>query len=216
MIVAPALLLTAFMSMMSRSDAQGLRRRDVMWISLDERIVEHVQVTESAVGFTADGVILRPGSPVAQRIRYRVEGDARWNLRRVSVEQMDGTSPPLVLASDGAGHWKDGDGAARPDLDGCRDIDIQASPFTNTLAIRRLRLAAGESAEIRVAYITVPELDVRAFHQRYTHLHADGAGATYRYESLESDFRADLPVDADGLLLEYPGYFRRARSAARP
>jgi hypothetical protein len=42
--------------------------------------------------------------------------------------------------------------------------------------------------------------------QRYT---CPKEGELYRYESLESDFMADLRVDADGLVLDYPGLFRR-------
>ena len=51
---------------------------------------------------------------------------------------------------------------------------------------------------------------MRAFRQRYTRLRGDAQGSVYLYESLESDFRSELPVDGDGLFLEYPGYFRRA------
>ncbi len=68
----------------------------------------------------------------------------------------------------------------------------------------------GESAEICVAFITVPRLEVRVVRQRYTRLRGAGERAVYLYESLESDFRSELPVDGEGLLLEYPGYFRRA------
>jgi hypothetical protein len=210
----PATLLTLGVPTMSLVRSDGDVHRDVMWVSLDERIFEHVQVRGYAGGFTADGVVLRPGGGDGQRIRYRVEADRRWNVRRVTLSRMDDDGPPaVVLTSDGEGRWTDGAGQARPDLDGCRDVDIQASPFTNTLAIRRLGLAAGASAEIRAVYVAVPELAVRAFRQRYTLLQVGAAGATYRYESLESGFRADLPVDEDGLLLEYPGYFRRAGAA---
>ena len=34
-------------------------------------------------------------------------------------------------------------------------------------------------------------------------------GGLYRFESLSSGFRADIPVDGDGLVLDYPGVFRR-------
>ena len=50
----------------------------------------------------------------------------------------------LHLESDGEGHWQE-NGKDRPDLHGCIDIDIQATPFTNTLPIRRLGLKTGES-----------------------------------------------------------------------
>ncbi len=31
----------------------------------------------------------------------------------------------------------------------------------------------------------------------------------YRYESLESGYQVELPVDADGVVRDYPGLFRR-------
>ena len=47
--------------------------------------------------------------------------------------------------------------------------------------------------------------------QRYTCLERDADGGLYRYEDRGTfrGFTADLPVDADGLVLDYPGIFRR-------
>ena len=44
--------------------------------------------------------------------------------------------------------------------------------------------------------------------QRYTSLETYADGALYRYESLESDFSAELPVYRDGLVIDYPGLFK--------
>ena len=68
------------------------------------------------------------------------------------------------------------------------------TPFTNTVAIRRLGLQVGEAAEIKVAYILVPELSLRAAPQRYTRL----ADRLWRFDGLDIDFTADLTVDEDG------------------
>jgi hypothetical protein len=43
-----------------------------------------------------------------------------------------------------------------PQLGGAIDIDISITPFTNTLAIRRLNLRRGQSEEIIAVYIRVP------------------------------------------------------------
>lgn len=185
-------------------------QRDVMWISIDERSIEHLHLEENGAGFAADGLIIRLGDDASHRLRYRIEGDAAWRIRKLLLRKVEETAPAVVLHSDGDGRWTDEAGERVPALDGCRDVDIQASPFTNTLAIRRLALTPGDAAEICVAFVTVPELEVHAFRQRYTRLNTSPQGTVYRYESLESDFAADLPVDADGLLIEYPGYFRRA------
>ena len=45
--------------------------------------------------------------------------------------------------------------------------------------------------------------------QRYTRLEQNSGDTLYKYESLDGGFTANLPVDADGLVLDYPGLFRR-------
>jgi hypothetical protein len=134
---------------------------------------------------------------------YLVETDAAWRTRRVQVEVAGGGS--LEIVSDGRGHWRRADGGGLPALDGCLDPDISMTPFTNTLAIRRLGLNVGEAVEIKVAYILVPELSLRAAPQRYTRL----ADRLWRFDGLDIDFTADLTVDESGFVVEYPGLFRR-------
>ena len=97
-----------------------------------------------------------------------------------------------------------------PALDGAIDVDIMATPFTNTLPIRRLDLAERQSADIQVAYVSVPDLTLSLARQRYTCL---SAGALYRFDSLESGFSRDIGIDRDGLVTEYPGLFRRIASS---
>jgi hypothetical protein len=57
--------------------------------------------------------------------------------------------------------------------------------------------------------MTVPDLSIRPVRQRYTCLSRTASGGIYRYEALESHFTADLPVDAQGLVVDYPGIWKR-------
>jgi hypothetical protein len=91
-------------------------------------------------------------------------------------------------------------------------IDISATPFTNTLPIRRLGLKPGESEQLAVTYVRVPELLVGPEWQRYGCLEARAEGGLYRFEALPAGFTAELPVDAEGLVIDYPGLFRRVWS----
>ena len=93
-------------------------------------------------------------------------------------------------------------------LDGCEYVDIADTPFTNTLPVRRLGLVRGSAADITVAYVDGMDLQPWPEPQRYTRLDRDGADV-YRFTSLDGGFTADLPVDAEGLVLDYPGLFRR-------
>jgi len=133
-------------------------------------------------------------------------------VREVRTAAPDLEQPVLELLTDGEGHWKKRGGEPVPELDGCIDVDISATPFTNTLPIRRLGLKPGESEELVVTYIRVPELLVGPERQTYGCLGAQVNGGLYRFEALPGGFTAELPVDTEGLVLDYPGLFRRAWS----
>lgn len=129
-----------------------------------------------------------------------------WSFHNLTLDTARPGFPQLSLGRRN-GTWTNvTTGAALPELDGCTDIDISATPLTNSLPIHRLALGAGESAEILVAHLAAPDFVPRKARQRYTRL----ADRTYRFESLDgSGFTADLEVDEDGLVLDYPGLFRR-------
>ena len=154
-------------------------------------------------GYEARGAVAATMEGPPLNASYLVETDAAWRTRRVRVEVNGGSSVDIL--SDGAGHWRRADGGALSALDGCIDPDISMTPFTNTLAIRRLGLKVGEAKEITVAYILVPDLSLRAAPQRYTRL----ADRLWRFDGLDIDFSADLAVDESGFVIEYPGLFRR-------
>ena len=75
-------------------------------------------------------------------------------------------------------------------------------PATNTLPIRRLRLAVGGKREIAVAWLRWPELRLERALQRYERLAED----RYRYSS--NGFSAELVVDEHGLVVDYEGLWR--------
>lgn len=185
--------------------------REVMWISPDGQKFEHLSMTTDENGHLADGVMIHLNPEKTYRLRYRIHCDSLWQVRSAEINRLDKTEQSVVLLADGAGRWMNGRGVALRHLHGCCDLDIYFSPFTNTLAIRRLGLAPGESADIEVVYIDAYEMSVKVVQQRYTFMRVTAEGALYRYENLPAGgFTAELPVDADGLLLEYPGFFKRA------
>jgi uncharacterized protein len=167
--------------------------------------VEHTVVTCARESICADGVIVgsADGQPFA--VRYRIRCDASWTLEHACIEIV-GEQQRLELVSGSLGKWTDASGNPLPELDGVLDIDLSVSPFTNTLPIRRLQLVTGGSAEIRAAYVHFPDLTVVSDPQRYTCLEPL---RRYRYESLDSDFVREIEVDKHGLVVLYPGLFRR-------
>jgi uncharacterized protein len=185
-----------------------------MWKPWVVEGLEHLRLALGSGGAAADSVIIGIEDGAPFRIRYTVRCDAGWRVRELRVSSLAGDDKGFEMFADGEGRWSTADGRPAPSLEGCFDVDISATPFTNTLPIRRLGLEAGESANLEVLYLAVPEMRVVPARQRYVCLKRDDRGGLYRYESLDGEaagFTADLPVDADGLVLDYPGLFKRAR-----
>jgi len=186
--------------------------RNVYWQPWNEPGLEHLHATFAADGVRAIGLILRKLGTAHLRCRYELEADAAGRTRKLTFAVMasgDTAGNRLALESDGDGNWRV-NGEARADLAGCFDPDIQITPFTNTLPIRRLGLDAGASADIRVVYVPLPDLTPRPVEQRYTCIEKLGpGGGCYRYDGLFRNITAELAVDADGVVTDYPETFRR-------
>jgi uncharacterized protein len=186
-------------------------RRSLIWQRLDEPGLEHFVLEETPDGFVGDGALVASVEGQQYRLGYVVRCDRSFLLRSAELTCRSDENRRVVLARDAAGVWRDEAGSERPTLAGCNDIDITASPFTNTLPIRRLRLRQAQPVEVRVAYIWVPSLTVTFDRQRYTLLQTEAAESLYRFESLVAveGFVAEVRVDRDGLVVEYEGLFRR-------
>jgi hypothetical protein len=183
--------------------------REVMWWAWDGPGLGHLRLAVRESGVVADGVVLGVTEGRPFRLAYEVRCDRLWRVRHARVG-VPGGPPKVELFSDGEGNWATSDGRAVTYLEGCEYVDISETPFTNTLPIRRLDLAPRESADISVAYFDGTELQPWPEPQRYTCLEQGGGGGLYRFLSLDGGFTADLPVDSDGLVVDYPGLFRRA------
>jgi uncharacterized protein len=176
----------------------------VPWLAL-----EHLHLREDSTGIQANSLIVGSfdGSPL--RLRYEVQCDSDWRTAAICVSDLN-SDEPLVLTHRANDGWRDSAGADRPELADAIDVDIAATPFTNTLPIRRLRLQPGQAAEITVVYIAVkPTLSFRPVRQRYTRLPNDDDADSYLYESLESDFKRELLVDPNDFVIDYPGIWQR-------
>ena len=185
------------------------RERRVVWQAWTGVSLESCRVGPVGDGTRARGVALGLESGTPWVVRYVLRCDAGWRTRELSVESLDDDDRPLALTGDGQGRWRGAGGEALPALDGCLDVDLTSTVFTNTLPIRRLALAPGRTEEISVVYVIVPGLEVSVARQRYTCVTCSREGGRYRFEDAASGFQAEISVDADGLVIDYPPIARR-------
>src|SRR5688572_24461249 len=183
--------------------------RKIIWSNQADTGLEHFYLRRGDDEITADGIVIGVEENVAFRIRYKISCDLKWHVRKVVVKSLDENEQTIRFVSDGFGNWTNESGDPVSELTGCFDVDITATPFTNTLPIRRLNLTSGESTEIKVVYFTIPEMQVSIEPQRYTCLETSSAGGKYKFESLDGGFTAVITVDADGLVEDYPELFKR-------
>jgi hypothetical protein len=146
--------------------------RQVMWTAWEDPGLGHLRLVVRDNGVIADGMVLGVADGRPFRLAYVVRCDAYWRVRYVRVG-VPGEPPKTELLSDGEGNWATSDGRAVAYLEGCGYVDISETPYTNTLPIRRLGLAPGESADVSVAYFDGYELQPWPEPQRYTRLEED-------------------------------------------
>ena len=171
--------------------------------------LEHLLLAERS----ADSVVLAFDEEYGPfRLTYRLTWDESWQLRDAELVLVtERFTRSLRLQTDGQGHWRHREGSAIDDLDGCLDIDIWPTAFTNSFPIRREPMRVGERRQFRMAWIFAPDLTVHAKAQAYTRL----ADRLFLFENLDgSGFKAELPVDEDGIVLDYPNFFRRVTEDA--
>jgi hypothetical protein len=184
----------------------------VAWAWTDRPGLETLRLVRDATGTTAEGSVLvvLDGAPVSTR--YTVEHDAAWRFRQARIEtNRAGSTRTVDIRRGPRGEWTV-DGAPRQDLDGCEDLDLMVTPYTNTPTLASQPLAVGNSRRLRVAWVQVPGLDIRAVDQEYTHLGwigPDARVARYRYHNLDSGFVGELTLGSDGLVVEHGPWARR-------
>jgi uncharacterized protein len=146
----------------------------------------------------------------AWSVQYTIVVDADWVTKTALLAgQSAGGRRELALAADSTGAWRI-DGAPAPELDGCLDVDLESSSFTNALPVHRLGLEIGQHAEAPAVYVRALDLTVERLEQRYARTDDDGTRERYDYAAPRFEYTGRLEYDEHGLILDYPGIAVRA------
>ncbi len=171
----------------------------ILWRRCNATGTERAVLVPDSSGYHLGGTAVFERDGAGYEARYSILTDPDWAPRVVGVHvQGPDGNRRLALRSDGAGNWT-AEGEPVPALDGVLDVDLDFTPATNTLAIRRLSLDVGEAANVRVAYLSFLGSPAEAREQRYERIDTD------RYEYSSGSFRTELEVAPNGFVLEYPG-----------
>jgi hypothetical protein len=176
----------------------------ILWRRLDTPGHEAARLSYAAPAWHLNGtaVFTHNGQPC--RLDYQVVCDAQWQTRsgRVSGWVGEQAVEMKIWVDAGRGWWLNR--TEIPGVAGCLDLDLNFSPCTNLLPIRRLKLDTGQSANVRAAWLRFPGFTLEPLEQTYRHT----APEVYRYESAGGAFTTDITVNPAGLVTYYPNFWK--------
>jgi len=196
--------------------------RMLAWEGTDRWRVELAEVELRSDGLLARGVQVGD-DPQLYRLDYRLDALDGFRTRRLEVELRSADAKRSLDLRRDASVWswrRTVDGRreapssttdAKP-LSEAEDCDLAFSPLTNLMPIRRAGLSSGAGAlDLVCAWVSVPDLSVRPYPQRYEYVRRESGGSTVRFvdRGPAKGFVADLALDPDDLVIDYPGLARR-------
>lgn len=203
-------------------------RRAVAWVKDDPFGVEFAQIAIAGEYLTAAGVAIGT-APLPYRLDYELETEPGFVTARLRVTSSgEGWRRKLDLRRDENGVWS-ADAEEEGDVDlapaggdttrfaDALDCDLGLSPLTNMMPIlRHGLLESGGTVELTMAWVAVPALAVQADRQRYRHLSSAADYHIVRYEAVDGSFAADITVDANAVVIDYPGIARQLTDSTLP
>ena len=172
----------------------------ILWRRLDRPGHEAARLVQLPSGWHLSGVAVFTHDNLPCRLDYQVHCDAAWQTVSAQIEGWVGHGTISVeIVADSSHRWS-ANGKECIEVEGCIDLDLNFSPSTNLLPVRRLNLVPGDAAAVKAAWLRFPSFSLEPLEQIYHRLDA----VTYRYESAGGRFVADLQVNTAGFVTDYP------------
>ncbi|HWO01596.1 MAG TPA: putative glycolipid-binding domain-containing protein [Blastocatellia bacterium] len=176
--------------------------QSILWRRLDRPGHEFLRISRKEPWWRLTGTAVFAHEQQPCRLDYLIVCDLSWRTVSGRVTGWLGTQEVEIDVSvESPGRWllngEEVSAVAR-----CADLDLNFSPSTNLLPIRRLDLAVGEQAEVQAAWLRFPSFTLERLEQVYRRIDAE----TYRYESAGGAFVTEIQVNAAGLVTRYPNF----------
>jgi len=177
-----------------------MRKESILWRAIYWPGHEACQLSRMNSEWRLEGAAVFLYEGRTCRLSYSIQCDAVWQTRSAVVSGCVGDEDvDLQLAVDAQQRWAVNE-VTKAAVDGCIDLDLNFSPSTNLLPLRRLNLAVGQKAEVKAAWLRFPSFELEPLSQVYERL----SEFKYRYSSRGGNFVAELTVNKAGFVTVYP------------
>ena len=169
----------------------------MVWASRDPAGIERCTVSRRPGGWSLAGALVRGSEDGPVYLSYVIGTDRRWVTKRVRVQEVVKGKKTVLELESRSSTWYLG-GRKVEALNGCADVDLEASPVTNTLPIKRVGQRVGSKLDLSVAWVRFPSLEVQPLERSYERV----GKVRYVYRSA-TGVRTEVEVDGFGLVRRY-------------
>lgn len=178
--------------------------QSLIWVCNKCPSYEYFTLSQSSSGNVLHGTVIAYET-LPMLINYRICCDLNWQTMSAEISQrIGGKKKTLTLQTNDRQNWVI-DQNPQPTLSGLVDVDLEFSPSTNTLPIRRLNLKDNETKEVAAVWVRLNGLEIATSSQRYTKIDS----THYRYENPSLDFNTILEVDELGIIVRYGNLWQK-------
>jgi len=184
--------------------ADGLTAKTILWSRQDRPGHESARLSRLDSNWHLAGTAVFAHDQQPCCLAYHIACDSSWQTRNGKVTGWFGSRTiDITLSVDASRRWSL-NGVECPEVAGCIDLDLNFSPSTNLLPIRRLALADGQQAQVRAAWLRFPDFTLAPLSQTYRRHSAE----RYRYESAGGSFAREIEVNSAGFVTSYPDFWQ--------
>lgn len=177
--------------------------RAIVWRRLDVAGHEYARIYSENSARFLEGTTIFVDEKKSCKLDYRIECDANWETLHAKVSGFTGDKKiDFEIAADSNKIWTM-NGEEISVVRNCTDVDLNFSPVTNTLPIRRLNLQIGEKAKVRAAWLRFPSFKLELLEQIYERTGEN----KYAYESADGTFRVEIETNDFGLATRYGDFW---------
>jgi hypothetical protein len=179
----------------------------IIWRRLDQPGHEFSRLSLEDGCYNLSGTAIFIHDTLSCKLDYTVWCDSGWQTfsakvtGRVGMERVN-----IEVSVDTSRRWRL-NGQEVSKVEGCFDLDLNFSPSTNLLPIRRLGLEIGQREEVQTAWLRFPDFILEPLEQVYHRVDR----ATYRYESGRGRFVTELLVNEQGFVVLYPNFWEEQK-----
>jgi hypothetical protein len=189
-----------------RSEAMNASEHQILWRGIYRPGHEFARLNKMATGWQFDGVAVFLDGVDSCRLDYLIQCGPSWETEQAWVRGWVGNQHYDCRIEVGADRQWRMNGEVCPIVGGCIDIDLNFSPVTNLLPLRRCEPRVGEEITVRAAWLRFPGFTLEPLEQSYRRT----SESRYVYTSGGGAFTAELTVDDLGFVVAYEGGWIRA------